>query len=168
MKFARSSKKRLLDLSFDVTLLLKGLFAAGEILCGIAAIFLTPARLSALIGDVTRLTPATGTLDRLVDMLETWGATFSLGTQHFVIIYLLFHGIVKLTAIILLWKRQLWAYPLSILVFAGFIVYQMVQFSSSHSILLLLLTALDVLAIILTILEYRATKKGRRAAAQQS
>lgn len=160
-------KKKLLDVSFDVALLLKGLFAAGEILCGVAAFFLSPKRVIALVATVSRDTPATGLIDRLVDALYVWSRSFSAGTQHFVIIYLLFHGIVKLAVIILLWKKQLWAYPVSVIVFTGFIVYQLVQFASTHSILLLLLTALDVIVIILTILEYRTMMKSRRLPAPQ-
>lgn len=155
------SGKRLLDIGFDIGLLLKGLFALGEILCGVALVFLTPDKLNQMISWITAGKLAEEPNDWLMNHIVLLGQSFTVGSQHFAIFYLVSHGIIKLTVIILLWKKQLWAYPLSVLVFIGFIVYQMIHFASSHSIMLLLLTVLDMIMIVLTILEYRKIKAER-------
>jgi len=157
------ARRNLLDLSFHVGLLLKGLFAAGEVLAGIGLAFVTPDRLNRFIDWVTGGQVSEDPNDWLMNRLIEFGHSFSLSTQHFGMFYLLSHGLVKLVVIILLWKKQLWAYPLSILVFIGFIVYQMLRFTSTHSILLVLLTLLDIVMIILTVLEYRKIKAERLA-----
>jgi len=154
--------KKWLDISFDIGLLLKGLFAVGEILCGAAVLFLTPDRVTRLVEWISRAVLSRDPDDWLMTHLVIFGQSFTFSAQHFAMFYLLSHGIVKLVVILLLWKRRLWAYPVSVAVFIGFIVYQMIHFASGHSVLLLLLTALDIVMIILTIFEYREIKaKGK-------
>ncbi|MCL2884147.1 MAG: DUF2127 domain-containing protein [Oscillospiraceae bacterium] len=158
--------RKLLDISFDIGLLLKGLFALGEVIGGAALLFLTPDRLNRVIAWISAGELSEDPTDWLMNRLVLFGHSFTLGTQHFAMFYLLSHGAIKLAVIILLWRKQLWAYPLSVVVFAGFIIYQMEHyFTAGHSILLLLLTALDVAMIVLTILEYRKMKAERRGAA---
>ena len=149
----------MLHISLDIGLLFKGIFALGEILLGVAAFFLTPDRMHQLISWITAGELKEDPTDWLMNYLVGFGHSFTIGSQHFAIIYLLSHGILNLTAIIFLWKRLLWAYPYSILVLCGFIVYQMINFVSGHSVLLLVLTAVDMIVIALTLLEYRDLKK---------
>lgn len=160
------SNKKSLDIGFDIGLIAKGLFALGETICGIALIFLTPDRLNRLVswvfGSELQETPK----DWPVSHIVVFGHSFTSGLQHYAVIYLLIHGIIKLVVITLLWKKQLWAYPLSIVVLIGFIVYQTVQFAFRHSVLMLLMTILDIAVVVLTIVEYknmRARKNGSGA-----
>lgn len=71
-------------------------------------------------------------------------------------IYLLVHGVVKLALVWALLARLLFAYPLSIVIFAGFIIYQLYRYTFTHGIGLLALSALDIVVIGLIWLEYRA------------
>jgi uncharacterized membrane protein len=57
-----------------------------------------------------------------------------------------------------LWFDKLWAYPLTMAVFAAFSVYQVYRFAHTHSLALALLTVFDVLIIYLTWEEYREQK----------
>jgi len=157
-------RRNLLDLSFHVLLLGKGLFATGEILAGVGAAFVTPERLNRLIAWVTGGELSEDPHDWLINKLIVAGQSFTVDSQYFVVFYLVSHGVVKLAVIVLLWKKQLWAYPLSILVFVGFMVYQMIRFTETHSIMMILLTLLDVVMIVLTILEYKKIKASRAVA----
>lgn len=150
--------KNILDVSFDIGLLLKGIFALGECIGGVALIFITPDRLNRFIAWFSAGELSGDPKDWLMNRLILLGYSFTFGSQHFAVFYLLSHGIIKLAVILLLWREKLWAYPLSVLVFIGFIVYQTVRFASGHSVLLLFLTALDIVMIALTILEYRKMK----------
>jgi len=157
----RLAKGKIIDVSFEMGLLLKGLFATGEILSGIALSYLTPARMNRLISWLSLGELREDPRDWLMNYLVMLGHSFSSGVQHFAMLYALSHGVAKLTLILLLWRKKLWAYPLSVLAFCGFVVYQMYHFTFSHSPLLLLLTALDLAMIILTILEYRKMRAAK-------
>ena len=64
--------------------------------------------------------------------------------------------------------RELWwAFPLAIAAFTAFVVYQFYRYSHTHSFWLLVLSATDIVVIILTWMEYRRllrhSELGRRA-----
>jgi Predicted membrane protein (DUF2127) len=63
------------------------------------------------------------------------------------------------------YPRRLWYYPVAIIVFALFIAYQLYRYTFSHSVWLLLITALDIIVIALTWHEYRFMRAPHQAAA---
>lgn len=138
---------------FKVSLWLKGAFAVWEIAAGVAAFFVSKQFLlnivywirDELIGDPH------GVLVHSVQHL-------SAGTQHFAGIYLLAHGIIKLWLIIGLLRERLWYYPVALVAFALFIVYQLYRYAFTHSVWLLAVTALDLIVIALTWHEWRYLK----------
>ena len=79
----------------------------------------------------------------------------SVGTQQFAAIYLLGHGAIKLWLIAGLLRERLGYFPVSIGVFGLFIAYQLYRCTITHSVWLLLMTALDGVVIALTWHEYR-------------
>jgi uncharacterized membrane protein len=79
----------------------------------------------------------------------------------FASLYLLSHGITKVILVVCLWLNKLWAYPLTIVVFAGFCVYQVHRYMRTHSIALVLLTIFDLILIYLTWREYLEQKQIR-------
>lgn len=92
--------------------------------------------------------------------LENFGAS----GKHFASWYLLSHGAVKLILVIALWKNKLWAYPMMIVVLAGFIGYQIYRFALVHSIAMIFLSVFDLLVIALTWSEYDRQRASRRSA----
>jgi uncharacterized membrane protein len=76
----------------------------------------------------------------------------------FASLYLLSHGLVKAVLVICLWMNKLWAYPLTIAVFAAFVIYQIYRFTHTHSVALVILTLFDLLLIFLTWKEYQDQK----------
>ncbi len=83
------------------------------------------------------------------------------GSQHFAAWYLLSHGIIKIVLAIALIKNKIWAYPASIIALLLFIGYQIVRFTSTHSIFLVLLTIFDIFVLWLVVHEYRYLLKKR-------
>ena len=156
-------KREVVDVSFDIALIFKSLFAISEVLGGISLFFLTPSRLNSVIGWIVKVK---GNIDQdsqsmLMNMLINFGNNFTVSTQYLLAIYLLSHGLIKLVTLALLWKKVLWAYPLSIVVFVGFIIYQMREFLTTHSFFMIFVTVVDVIMIVLTILEYRNIKSAK-------
>jgi len=83
------------------------------------------------------------------------------GGKHFASLYLLSHGLIKALLVTALWFDALWAYPVTMVVFGLFSVFQIHRFLHTHSVALLLITVFDVLIIWLTWREYRDQKAAR-------
>ncbi len=156
---ARLSADEAVHAGFDFMLVLKTFFAIGEVACGIALFFLTPDLIQHAVGFFTGGELATDSTDFVATRLVAWADTFSLDTERFGMIYLISHGVAKLVVLALLWKGKSWSYPLSVTLFTAFIVYQLHRFVYTHSPMLIVLTVLDVVMIVLTILEYRRLRR---------
>lgn len=157
MKF--TLREHTIHTTFEITLLVKGVHAILEILGGVLVFFINGTYVISTVLTFTQEELTEDPKDILANYLLHASNTFSVGTQHFIALYLLSHGIIKLFLILGLLKKKLWAYPLSILVFILFAVYQLYRYSYTHSPWLLLLTVLDIVIIWLTIHEYRYMKK---------
>src|SRR6185312_7398437 len=82
----------------------------------------------------------------------------SISSQHFAALYLLSHGLIKIFLVVGLFRKKLWAYPISIAVFGVFIIYQMYRFTVTGSLWLIIFTIFDLVVVILTIHEYTYMK----------
>lgn len=140
---------------FEISLLLKVAFAAGEIVAGVAAYLTTPEFLYGLIGTITRAELSEDPRDLVANFLAQWAQHLSVSTQRFLALYLLSHGVVKLWVIIGLLRERLWYYPVALVVFTAFIVYQIHRYTITHSVWLLVITLIDLVVIGLTWHEYR-------------
>jgi uncharacterized membrane protein len=148
-------RKDFVDIAFRVGLALKALNALGEFLAGIAMVFLDPVRMHRLIDFVTRKELAVDPDDRLMNYLLTLGHAYTLDMQQFVMGYLLLHGAIKVTVLLLLVRKVRWAYPLSAAVFLALIVLQILGFLRGHSPFILYQSALDAALVVLIVIEYR-------------
>ena len=154
----RVLSKRNIHMGFHIGLILKGIYDFGEILSGILLIFLTPDKMSKLISFISAGELREDPNDLIMRYLISFSKTFSINMQLTASFYLLSHGLVKLLIIIFLWKKKLWAYPVSCVIFFIFVVIQMLSFIQTHSIAMLFLTMIDMIMIVLTILEYKNLK----------
>jgi uncharacterized membrane protein len=155
----RLSDEKNIHLAFEISLLLKGLFALGEIIGGIVAFFVTRDFLLKTVSFLTQEELAEDPRDLIANYLLHSAQSLSIGTQLFVAFYLLSHGSIKLWLIIGLLRQKLWYYPTAIVVFGLFIVYQLYRFSFTHSVWLLLITVVDVIVIALTWHEYKYLRR---------
>lgn len=151
----RILKQKNIHKGFQVSLILKGLFDVAEIFSGILMLSLSPERLNHLVSVISKEELLEDPGDLVMNYIISYSHSFTLSVQHFTSFYLLSHGSVKVIALILLWKKKLWAYPLSCIMFLTFIYLQIERFAHTFSIALLLVTLLDIIMLILTILEYK-------------
>lgn len=150
-----------IHLVFDVTLWLKGVFAFSEILSGLAAYFVPKEFLIDLVYWVTTDEFGETKHDLVSNLLLQGVEHLSVGAKTFAAIYLLAHGVVKLWLIVGLLRQKLWYYPISLIVFTLFIVYQLYRYCFTQSIWLLFITAVDIVVIVLTWHEYRFLQRSR-------
>ena len=151
-------KDRLL-LVFRVSLWAKAAFALTEVVGGIAVFFATRQILVAVATWVTRDEFAEDPHDAVANFLLHSAETFSMGSRGFVAAYLLVHGVIKLWLIVGLLRERLWYYPVALVVFTLFIVYQLYRYAFTHSLWLLALTLVDLIVIGLTWHEWRALQR---------
>lgn len=155
------AKAEIREVLFRVSILLKGLNAAFEIAGGIALLFISPRLITHWIELLTRGEFAEGAGDFVSNYLRHAASRISLGGQHFVVAYLLAHGVVKLFLVIALLRNKLWGYPAAMVVFGGFIGYQIYLLTLYGGVGLIALTIFDAIVILLIWLEYRAVKSHR-------
>jgi uncharacterized membrane protein len=152
----------LLDRIFHTGITLKGIGGVLETIGGILLCFISPASMSQTVQwlflqefsrdpDGFLTTHVLKESSKLANMDPTFAS-----------LYLLSHGITKVALVVCLWLNKLWAYPLTMLVFAGFCVYQIHRYTRTHSIMLVLLTIFDLFLIYLTWREYLEQKQIRR------
>jgi len=85
---------------------------------------------------------------------------FSTSSKTFLAVYLFTHGLLKTLAIIGLFTKKLWAYPISLIIFSVFVTYQMYRYYFTHSIWMLFLSIFDAMLIWLIWHEYKRARKG--------
>ncbi len=151
--------QRVVHLAFEASLLLKGLFALCEIVGGVLAYFVTQKFLLNLVQAATQGELSEDPRDLIANYLLHQAEHLSVSAQHFAALYLLSHGVVKLALIVGLLEKKLWCYPTAIVVFGFFVVYQVFRYTFTHSLLLLLITGLDLVVIGLTWHEYQYLRR---------
>jgi len=150
----RLLEERSIRLAFRVSLVLKAVFAVTEILAGVGAYFVTQQFLFKVMERITRRELLEDPRDFIANHLSQSAQHFSVSARNFTA-YLLSHGAIKLWLISGLLRERLWYYPLAMAIFGLFIVYQLYRFDLTHSLWLILITAVDVVVIGLTWHEYR-------------
>lgn len=159
----RIFEEKYIHLAFEITLILKGIFALLEILGGIVAYFITQDFLLRFVVAITQDELTEDPRDFVARYLLQTAQHFSISSQHFTSLYLLSHGAIKIFLVAGLLRKKFWFYPLAIIVFVLFILYQFFRFSVTHSLWLLVITLLDIIVIWLTWHEYRYLRQHRSA-----
>jgi len=154
----------LLDRTFEVGIILKGLDGALEVLGGLLLLLVSPATISRITTTLTQHELSEDPHDFIATHLlkTTHGLTGS--AVHFGAYYLLSHGMVKIVLVVALLKNKLWAYPWMIAFLGVFIVYQACRLTFRPSLGLAALTVFDILVACLTVREYRKQLAGHRTA----
>lgn len=143
---------------FEGSVILKGLHAIIEIVGGILVLFISRNFLIETVLKITHQELIEDSRDFISNYLLHASQNFSTGSKHFIAFYLLSHGIIKGILVIALLRKKLWAYPTSIFVFGAFMVYQIVRYTYTHSVWLLVFTVFDLVVIWLIWHEYKIQK----------
>ena len=153
-----ATKAHLRDLFFRTSVILKGLDGAIEVIGALVLWVMSPGRIIHLVYLLTQQEINKDPQDLIATHLRHAAANFTFATEHFMSFYLFGHGIVKLLLVVALLKQQVWAFPTSIVIFSGFVFYQIYRFTLTHSISLIVLTVIDLVVIWFVWLEYRSMR----------
>jgi len=140
---------------FVVGVLLKGAHALIECAGGIALAIVSTRAIVALVNALTQDELVEDPNDFVATHLRSLAQNFSVSSKHFYAFYLLSHGIVKIFLVAGLLRDKMWAYPVSLIVMALFIVYQIYRFSYTYSWGLVVLSVFDLVVMALIWHEYR-------------
>jgi uncharacterized membrane protein len=140
---------------FETGVLLKAFNSAWEITGGFLLLANVRGWFPHLFVFLTRAVFLGDSDNRVLHLVVTHVHTIPPGTQLFVAIYLLFHGVMNLFLSYNLYKNHLWAYPFSMVFTSTFFVYQVYRLAHTHSLVLLMVSILDIIFIILTWHEYK-------------
>jgi uncharacterized membrane protein len=146
----RDTTSRAVHTTFKVGVIFKGVDGVLQVAGATLLLFLKPGQIRRVVVLLTRHTLIRDPDDRVANYLLRAAEQLSVSHQLFASLYLLSHGLVKVLLVWALLKSKLWAYPAAILIFGAFSAYQIYQFVISHSIVMLVLTILDVIVIALT------------------
>lgn len=143
---------------FNAGIFVKAIDSVGEITLGLFLAF-NPQAINnfviGLFGDELMEQPRDGIWGFL---LHGWNG-FSVADQHLWAFIFLAHGITKVFLVIGLMNNKLWTYPVAAFAFASFALYQIYHIINSPSLVLELLTLLDIFFVFLIIHEYRYRKR---------
>jgi uncharacterized membrane protein len=153
------SRQPLRERLFRISVLLKGLNAGLEMIGGTVLFAVSPAFILRTVALLTQDEITEDPRDLVANALRRAVSHLSPASQHFAAIYLLIHGVIKIGLVGALLKRVLWAYPIAVLVFGAFIVYQLYRFTLTHGLGLIALSLFDLVVIWLIFVEYRALKR---------
>jgi uncharacterized membrane protein len=153
---ARKAKVR--ELLFQVILWLKGLHAGLEIVGGVALWAVSPGFIIGVVALLTQDELVEDPHDLIANYLLDAAKHLSVSSKQFMAFYLLAHGVPKIFLVGALLRAKLWAYPVAVIAFGAFILYQLYRFTFTHSIGLIGLSVFDLVVIWLIWLEYRALR----------
>jgi uncharacterized membrane protein len=154
------AKPDLLDKTFNVALILKGLDGLLELLGGILLIVISPETINRLAHSLTQHELSEDPHDFVVHHLLRLTANLH-NTQTFGALYLLTHGLVKIVIVIGLLRREHWAYYVAFVFLGGFVIYQVYRIAYAPSVGLALLTLFDLFIIWLTWREFQRMRHAR-------
>ena len=150
---------RIVHISFEVGVFLKGFDGLLEILGGLLLSMLTAEKINQGVAVLTEHELSRDPNDWIANHLVSLAADLSVGAKNYAVFYLLLHGILKVFIVWALFRSKLWAFPAAMGLFAAFDVYQTYRFTLSHSPFLAALILLDVAIIALTGAEYGRLKR---------
>ena len=159
----RSSRsEQLLEKTFIVSILFKLAFGVVEASAGILLLFVTYANITKFVEHVNSW---------VIFGYQPHLHTASLADQRvFVALYAILHGIPKVLMAVILIRRKLWGYPLSLAILVLFITYQLFEIITKHSVFMILLTIFDLFVMYMIMHEWKRDKAhfARLAAKEQA
>ena len=145
----------LLDTTFEVSIILKGLDGLLELVGGVLLLAVSPATINHVIARLTQHELSEDPHDLIATRLLHFGNGLTGSAVRFAAVYLLVHGIVKVFLIVALLRNKLWAYPWLIITLVVFIVYQLYRIALVPTVGLIALTVFDAFVVWLTWREWQ-------------
>ncbi len=139
------------------SVIIKGFISVAEVIAAGVVLLVPPAFLVSSTLTILAYLPNA----KLQNALMQEVAHFTAGTALFVSFYLLSRGLVKTGLVWGLLKGKLVAYPLSLVILAFLVLYQVYQIATTHSLIVLGITLFDLVVIYFVYREWRIVLRHR-------
>ena len=151
----------LLDRTFEISIVLKGLDGVLEAVGGLLLLLVSPTTIDRVVVAITQHELSEDPRDFVAVHALHYAHGLTGSAVLFGGLYLLSHGVVKIVLVTALLKQQLWAYPWMLAFLGVFIVYQLYRIALGPSVALTALTLFDALVAWLTYREYHRHRQGQ-------
>ncbi len=101
--------------------------------------------------------------DKLYGLVSQLLGQDPLYVSYFLAIYFIFWGLVDVILSINLLRGKIWAFPASLLLIGGFIIYEFIRFTYTHSLILLFIILVDIAIFWFIEREYKRLHRGTTA-----
>jgi uncharacterized membrane protein len=156
----RSAHRSLLDRTFTISIILKGLDGLLEMVGGLLLLLVSARTWHSLALALTRHELSQDPHDYIANHLLHVTSRLN-QTRVFGAVYLLSHGAVKVVLVVALLRRQWWAYPVTIAFLVAFIAYQLYRISIAPTAGMIALTVFDLCVTWLVWREYQLHRRAR-------
>ena len=150
------SGRRLAHLAYVVTIAIKGVDGGLETLGGLVIWITGPQRLYRWVFRITAPELYNGDHVRAVEAVRRGAEHLAVTGAHFVVFYLLVHGVLKMAlALVLLRGGGRWIYPVGTAILVGFIIFMAHRLTEQWSNWLLGFALFDAMTLALVLNEWR-------------
>ena len=144
---------------FDYGIIVKGIDGIAELIGAVLLAVISADQLNHWVAFITQRELRVDPTDIVANYLIRTGFHITAASEWFGMLYLAIHGIVKVLVVVLLLRQKIWAYPMAIVIFILFIIFQIVSLINSPGWGIGFITVFDVAIVYLTWLEYRRVGK---------
>jgi uncharacterized membrane protein len=150
--------KSLLDKTYEIGIIVKGIDGFFELLAGLLLVAVPPRFITGFARSLTKGELVEDPHSFVANHVVSYGHSLAGGAHVFAAAFLLTHGVIKLFIVVCLLRNKLWAYPVGVVAFSLFIVYQLYQMLYKPSFGMAFLTILDGFIIWLIWREWHKQK----------
>lgn len=144
--------------AFWISLIIKGIDGALQLLGGFAVIFVEPGTLGNAYRWLTRFLFGKREGNPEAAFIRDAAHSFNMSIEVLVAIYLLVHGIIKVLLVYGLLKERLWVFPAAFAGFGFFLALEIYRITVHFYWGILILMCIDIFVITMVIMEYRKVK----------
>ncbi len=151
--------KTLLDKTYEVGIIIKGIDGVLEIIGGLLVLFLSPTAVNSITHFLTQHSLQENSHAIIANHIVKLGDHLASGHNLFAAAFLLTHGLVKVVLVTCLLLNKLWAYPWALGALGLFLIYQIYLLITNPTFGMAFLTVLDTAIIFLVYREWQQQKQ---------
>ncbi|HEY5152423.1 MAG TPA: DUF2127 domain-containing protein [Candidatus Saccharimonadales bacterium] len=152
--------KTLLDKTYEIGILIKGIDGVLELIGGILVLVLNPHTITGITNFLTQDALQENPHNFIATHIAKAGSHLAAGHNIFAAAFLLTHGLVKVVLVTCLLLNKLWAYPWALVILGLFLVYQVYLLVTGPTFGMAFLSVLDVVIIGLIYREWQKVRGG--------
>ena len=154
----RFHPKTLLDKTYEIGIIIKGIDGTLELIGGVLVLALSPQAINSTTRFLTQNSLQEDPHNFIAVHIAHAGHSLASGHNIFAALFLLTHGLVKVVLVTCLLLNKLWAYPWALGALGLFLVYQAYQLITAPTLGMSLLTVLDIAIIGLIYREWQKVR----------